>query len=164
MKFVKLYSLKTCKATGEDKLLNEYFIEASDILAGFLTYIFNKILATGVFPEAWTRGLIIPIHKKDSKSDASNSRGITLLSNFRQLFTSALNNRISLWCILHSIINTVLNENNELLEAVDHVNYLGITFNYTGNFKINIETIYGKGVKAMNSLISNINKYKTNRK
>ena len=54
--------------------------------------------------------------------------------------------------------------NNELLETVDHFNYLGITFNYTGNFKINIETIYGKGVKAMNSLISNINKYKTNPK
>ena len=54
--------------------------------------------------------------------------------------------------------------NHELLKTVDHFNYLGITFNYTGNFKINIETIYGKGLKAMNSLISNINKYKTNRK
>ena len=53
---------------------------------------------------------------------------------------------------------------NELLETVDHYNYRGITFNYTGNFKINIETIYGKGVKAMNSLISNINKYNTNPK
>ena len=53
---------------------------------------------------------------------------------------------------------------NELLETVDHYNYLGITFNYTGNFKINIETIYGKGVKPMNSLISNINKYNTNPK
>ena len=54
--------------------------------------------------------------------------------------------------------------NNELLETVDHFNYLGITFNYTGNFKINIETIYDKGIKAMNSLISNINKYNTNPK
>ena len=54
--------------------------------------------------------------------------------------------------------------NNELLETVDHLNYLGITFNYTGTFKINIEIIYGKGVKAMNSVISNINKYKTNPK
>ena len=64
--------------------------------------------------------------------------------------------------------NTKTNEhwvyNNELLETLDHFNYLGITFNYTGNFKINIETIYGKGLKAMNSLISNINKYKTNPK
>jgi len=53
---------------------------------------------------------------------------------------------------------------NELLETVDHYNYRGITFNYAGNFKINIETIYGKGVKTMNSLISNINKYNTNPK
>ena len=64
--------------------------------------------------------------------------------------------------------NTKTNEhwvyNNELLETLDHFNYLGITFNYTGNFRINIETIYDKGVKAMNSLISNINKYNTNPK
>ena len=41
--------------------------------------------------------------------------------------------------------NTKTNEhwvyNNELLETVDHLNYLGITFNYTGKFKMNIETI-----------------------
>ena len=36
--------------------------------------------------------------------------------------------------ILHSIINTFLNENNELLEAVDYFNYLGITFYYTWEF------------------------------
>jgi len=103
--------------------------------------------------------LIIPIHKKGGKSDASNYRGITLLSNFSKLFTSVLNNRISLWreinskifsdaqfgfrkgistidasFILHSIINKFLNEHNELLEAVDHFNYLGITFNYTWEF------------------------------
>jgi len=35
--------------------------------------------------------------------------------------------------------------NNELLKTVDHFNYLFMftSFNYTGNFKINIETIYG---------------------
>ena len=54
--------------------------------------------------------------------------------------------------------------NNELLETVDHFKLpICITFNYTGNFKINIETIYHKG-KAMNSLVSNINKYSTNPK
>ena len=74
-------ALKKCKATGEDKLLNEYFIEASsDVLAGLITEIFNKILATCVFSEAWTPGLIIPIHKKSRTSDASNYRGNTLLA------------------------------------------------------------------------------------
>jgi len=28
--------------------------------------------------------------------------------------------------------------NNEHLETVDHFNYQGITFSYTGNFKINV--------------------------
>ena len=128
MKFVKLYSLKTCKATGEDKLLNEYFIEASDILAGSITYIFNKILATGVFPEAWTRWLIIPIHKKGSTSDASNYRGITLLSNFSKLFTSVLNNRISLWCENNSKISDAQFGFRKGRSTIDASFYL--TFNY----------------------------------
>ena len=91
-------SLKSRKSAGEDKLLNEYFSEASDILAGYITDIFNKVLDSGVFPEAWTKGIIVPIHKKGDKNDCKNYRGITLLSNFGKLFTSVLNKRITFWC------------------------------------------------------------------
>ena len=43
--------------------------------------LFNKILDTGVYPEAWTVGLIIPIYKKKGdRMDSNNYRGVTLLS------------------------------------------------------------------------------------
>jgi hypothetical protein len=95
-KAIKL--IKTRKSPGTDKLLNEYFIEACDILAGHITVIFNFILNTGNFPIAWTKGIIVPLHKKGDKSDIKNYRGITLLSNFAKLFTCVLNQRISKWC------------------------------------------------------------------
>ncbi len=97
--------LKKCKSTGVDKLLNEYFIEACDILAGYITTIFNMILNTGKFPLAWTEEIIVPIHKKGDKSDPSNYRGITLLSCFAKLFTCILNQRISTWCENNDVIS-----------------------------------------------------------
>ena len=45
------------------------------------------------------------------------------------------------------------------LEVVDNFNYLGTVFNYTGNFALNQETLVGKGLKALNSLLYNTKKY-----
>jgi exonuclease III len=93
------------KAAGEDQLLNEYFIEACDILSGYITVLFNKILNTGHFPVAWTKGIIIPLYKKGDKDDVTNYRGITLLSNLGKLFTAVLNERINKWSDNNNIVS-----------------------------------------------------------
>ena len=53
--------IKKNKSPGVDKLLNENFIEACDILAGYFTelHVFNKILNSCFFPVAWTKGIIV---------------------------------------------------------------------------------------------------------
>lgn len=55
--------------------------------------LFNKIFESGVFPEDWTEGFVIPLHKKGSVNDVENYRGITLLSTLEKSFTRVLNNR-----------------------------------------------------------------------
>ena len=60
-------SLKSNKAPGNDDLLNEYFICASDILSPFLCELFNTVFNAGVFPDKWLEGIIIPLHKKDQQ-------------------------------------------------------------------------------------------------
>ena len=68
--------------------------------------LFNKILDTGVYPEAWTVGLIIPIYKKKGdRMDSNNYRGVTLLSCIGKLFTSVLNERLKVYCESNKIIN-----------------------------------------------------------
>ena len=42
------------------------------------------------------------------------------------------------------------------LDIVNDFNYLGTTFNYTGNFTLNQEFLSGKGLRALNTLMSNI--------
>ena len=90
-------NLKRNKAHGHDNLLNEYFLESFDILGGHLVDIFNAVFDSGIFPESWSKGVIIPIHKKGDKNNVNNYRGITLVSCFSKIFTGILNNRINNW-------------------------------------------------------------------
>ena len=97
--------LKSGKASGSDFLLNEYFMESIDILGSHLCDIFKAILTSGYFPDKWTEGVIIPIHKKGSINDANNYRGITLVSCLSKLFTTILNKRIETFCNENDIIS-----------------------------------------------------------
>ena len=58
--------------------------------------LFNLIIKTGIIPEAWSKGTILPIYKnKGDINDPDNYRGITILSCFRKLFTALLNQRLN---------------------------------------------------------------------
>ena len=87
--------LKDHKAPGSDNNLNEDIKISADILIPIYLKIFNLIFSTGLFPDTWSQGLIIRIHKKGDKMNPDNYRGITLLSCFGKLFTSIVNDRIT---------------------------------------------------------------------
>ena len=97
--------LKREKSIGSDYLLNEYFIESIDILSLHICDIFNAILESGFFPDKWTEGVIVPLHKKGDKNDANNYRGITLLSCLSKIFTAILNKRIVTFCKDNNVIS-----------------------------------------------------------
>ena len=50
--------------------------------------------------------------------------------------------------------------NGENLETVNDFNYLGVVFNYTGSHMLNQQTLSGKGLKALNILLSKLRAYK----
>ena len=97
--------LKNSKACSGDLLLNEYFIESHDILSAHVCDLFNAIFESGYFPESWSLGYIVPLHKKGNIGDVNNYRGITLVSCMAKLFTSILNKRISLFCESNNVIS-----------------------------------------------------------
>jgi len=47
---------------------------------------------------------------------------------------------------------------NDNLDVVNYFNYIGVTLNYTGSFNLNTQTLYGKGLEALNLLLSNLKK------
>ena len=89
--------LKTNKSSGPDRLINEFFIHGKNVLLPIVLCLFNKIFENGSFPEGWSEGYIIPLHKKGSRFEAENYRGISLLSSLGKLFTRLMNNRLTEW-------------------------------------------------------------------
>lgn len=63
----------------------------------FILSLFNRIYELGYFPDSWSEGFVVPLHKKGSLNDVNNYRGITLLSTLGKLFTRVLNNRLCTW-------------------------------------------------------------------
>ena len=96
--------LRTNKSAGPDKLLNEFFINGKEVLSTTLLILFNKLFEMGHFPEEWSEGYIIPLHKKGSINEVENFRGITLLSTIGKLFSRTINNRLSEWAEKYFIL------------------------------------------------------------
>ena len=132
--------LKLEKSGGPDNVLNDFFRYGTDVLMPYLYKLFNTVFDKGYFPEKWTDGFIVPLHKKGSKAEVENYRGITLLSTFGKLFTRILNNRLNEWAetyhvyieaqagfrrqmgtigvlVLHGLIKHFINEGKRLYAA-----------------------------------------------
>ncbi|XP_053383523.1 uncharacterized protein LOC123541356 [Mercenaria mercenaria] len=132
-------NLNRNKATGIDNLLNEYFIEGVDVLIKPLIVLFNRILNTGKFPRQWSKGVIVPVLKKQPSSDWSLSVNIdkTKIMVFRKGGRLARNEE---WTY-----------NGQKIDIVDSFNYLGFVLSTGGSFRKGLETLAAKSLKAMKS-------------
>ena len=90
--------LKNGKACGLDHIRNEFLKNSPDYVVKVFVDMFNIILKTGLIPQDWCIGAILPLYKnKGDKNNPDNYRGITLLSCLGKLFTSLLNHRLTLY-------------------------------------------------------------------
>ena len=65
--------LKNNKASGEDDIINEYIKATSDQFIVVYEKLFNLIFESGIVPESWLIGNIIPIYKnKGDSNDPKN--------------------------------------------------------------------------------------------
>ena len=62
---------------GSQLIKNSTKIHVHNALLKF----FNGILDSGIYPESWKHGFILPVYKKkDDKNECKNHRGITLVN------------------------------------------------------------------------------------
>ena len=85
---------KKGKTAGPDKILNEVIRYSSPVTLKSYAKLFNLILKTRFYPNCWNNSFITLIHKSGDKSEASNYRGISLISCLSKVFSSVLNNRL----------------------------------------------------------------------
>ena len=89
------FILKPGKSTGINGISNEMISSLLTKYPDIIIKLFNSIVQSSEFIPKWVLGAIVPIHKKGSKSDPSNYRGLTLMSYLGKLFLTILNNRLT---------------------------------------------------------------------
>ena len=85
---------KRNKASGVDELFSEAFTVAPQAFAKILCSFWAKCSELNGLLADWQTALMVPIHKKEDKSNPANYRPIALLSHARQMISSAIGSMI----------------------------------------------------------------------
>ena len=97
--------MKLDKSSGFDNIPADFFIDTRDFIVPYLVHLYNLIFDNGVYPELWTKGMIVPIYKKGDKNNVANYRGITLINSMAKIFSLTLRTRLNKWCEDHNVLS-----------------------------------------------------------
>jgi hypothetical protein len=100
-----IYSLKSKHSHGYDEISSRILKASTSYVSSPLTYIFNKILQTGEFPDRLKFSEVKPLYKKGDKTQFSNYRPFSLLPTFSKIIEK----------IIYKRLYSHLNENNILV-------------------------------------------------
>ena len=73
-------SMNRNKSCDLEHNVADFFIECKSFISPYLCTIFNHIFGTCSYPDAWTKGIIVPLYKKGDPQQLENYRGITLMN------------------------------------------------------------------------------------
>ena len=78
------------KATGIHNIPNKVLKDSCQVVAPFLTDIFNFSFTSNIFPDDLKIGKVSPVHKSGDKDDLNNYRPITVLPTIARVFERLL--------------------------------------------------------------------------
>ena len=102
-----LETLDTKKSTGPDGLSALFLRKVAAEIAEPLTYIYNKSLSTGSFPDAWKQSNVTPVHKGGDADDPGNHHPISAVSIVARVLEKIIASQLSLYLESHHLINNL---------------------------------------------------------
>ena len=78
------------KATGILNIPNKILKDSCQVIAHFLTDIFNFSITSNIFPDDLKVGKVFPVHKSGERDDLNNYRPITVLPTIARVFERLL--------------------------------------------------------------------------
>jgi hypothetical protein len=72
--------LQKYKSPGSDQIPAELIQPVGEILLSAIHKLINFVWNKEKLPDQWKESIIVPVHKKDDKTDCNNYHGISLLS------------------------------------------------------------------------------------
>ena len=98
-------SLKLKNSSGHDGISSRVITESINLIALPLSYVFNLSLSSGVVPNDFKVGKIIPVFKKGDTHHYTNYRPITLLPCCSKLLEKIVYNRVISHLNKHSLLS-----------------------------------------------------------
>ena len=111
--------LKSGKAAGADQVINEFLKSTERVILPFLVKLCNASFNQGIFPEEWTKSIIVPLHKKGDCDNPDNYRGISLLSSFSKV--CVLNARLTEWAEENTVFTEAQAGFRKGYSTTDHI-------------------------------------------
>ena len=120
-------SLHNGKAKGWDLIPNEALKNLPPQGIEILTFLFNKIKASGHLPKDWNRGRVTLVHKYGARELLGNYRPITVLISMCGLYSKLLNARLMQVVEKHDLLGEIQNgfrpnrsaaDNNFILSSI----------------------------------------------
>ena len=99
-----IQSLPLNKASGLDGISAKLLKEAGPIVSASLTYIINRSLTTGIFPNDWKVARVTPIYKDDIKTNPNNYRPISVLPIVSKLIERIVFNQLYAFLMRHDLL------------------------------------------------------------
>jgi len=99
-----IHSLKCKDSYGYDEISTRLLKNSAPYILSSLTYIFNKILSTGIFPDRLKFSEVKPLSKKGDRTDLSNYRRISLLTSFSKIIEKIIYKRLYRYLSENSIL------------------------------------------------------------
>ena len=134
--------LKNKKSIGLDGISVFVLKLSAKVIAPTLTYLINKSMKTGKFPNSWKAAKIVPIHKNGDKSFPGNFRPISLLPCVSKILERVVQRQLldylhknNILCVeqsgfrpRHSTTSTLIKVTDDWLQAMDDSKYTGAVF------------------------------------
>ena len=97
-------NFKNKQSSGHDGITMNLVKNCINEIIDPLTYVFNLSLETGIFPDNFKIGKVIPIYKSGEKNKFSNYRPISVLPTFSKILEKLFNNRLLNFIDKHNIL------------------------------------------------------------
>jgi hypothetical protein len=91
----EFFNISYKTAIGPDEIFPIFLNKCVFILTPIITFMFNKSLPAGIFPNQWKSSFIAPNFKKGNKSLINNYLLISKLSIIPKIFSQMVNNIIT---------------------------------------------------------------------
>ena len=103
---VLLRDLDEKKAVGPDSISPHLLRQCAEELAPPLATIFNNSFRSSMWPTMWKVSSVVPIHKKNSKSEVKNYRPVSLLPVLSKVLETIVVSRLTRHLEKHHVMST----------------------------------------------------------